>query len=273
LEEDVPLEHRWVNKAIENAQTKVEAFNFDIRKHVVEYDDVMNRQREVIYTDRRKVLLDDNLRPMIQEWTSEEIRSLIDAYLPGEDTATWDHEGLFNELRKLLPLPETVTVEDLEEQRRDELQGYVEGIASEIYDGLEAKLTERTLRSFEQQWMIHVIDQRWINHLTGIDDVREGIGLRAYGQRDPLVEYKVEAASMFDELLDTIRHDVVYAIYHVTLREEPVRRPRQMTLNRDEDDGKQPVRAAKTPGRNDPCPCGKTTADGRPVKYKKCHGR
>jgi preprotein translocase subunit SecA len=100
--------------------------------------------------------------------------------------------------------------------------------------------------------------------------------LRAYGQRDPLVEYKVEAASMFDALLDTIRHDVVYAIYHVTLREEPVRRPRQMTLNREEDGangGKQPVKVTKTPGRNDPCPCGKTTADGRRVKFKKCHGR
>ncbi|MFN8634625.1 MAG: preprotein translocase subunit SecA [Chloroflexota bacterium] len=274
LEEDVPLEHRWVNKAIENAQTKVEAFNFDIRKHVVEYDDVMNRQREVIYADRRKILSQESLRPMIEEWVAEELQGLLAIHLPGEDTSAWDYETLLEELRKLLPLPETVTVEALESQRRDDLVEYLSDAASEIYDHREKQFGPDLMRILEQQWMIHVIDRLWIQHLTGIDDVREGIGLRAYGQRDPLVEYKVEAASMFDDLLDTIRHDVVYAIYHVVPRLEPVRRPVPQTTNREEEGGKQPVKAGKKVGRNDPCPCGKLTPDGRRVlKFKQCHGR
>jgi preprotein translocase subunit SecA len=267
LEEDVPLEHSWVNKAIENAQTKVEAFNFDIRKHVVEYDDVMNRQREVIYADRRKILSQENLRPMIEEWVAEEVAGLVAAYLPGEDTSAWDYEGLHAELRKLFPLPEDVTVEELEEHRGEELLEYLQETAAGIYDTREQQFSPSLMRILEQQWMIHVIDRLWIQHLTGIDDVREGIGLRAYGQRDPLVEYKVEAASMFDDLLETIRHDVVYAIYHVVPRLEPVRRPQAMTTNLDEESGKQPVKAGKKPGRNEPCYCG----SGR--KYKKCHGR
>ncbi|MCC7371733.1 MAG: preprotein translocase subunit SecA [Chloroflexi bacterium] len=268
LEEDVPLEHSWVNKAIENAQTKVEAYNFDIRKHVVEYDDVMNKQREVIYADRKQVLTQENLRPMIESWVVEELDGLIDAYLPHEDTANWDHEGLLAELRKLLPLAETVSAEELEDFRRDELIERLRTMAVEIYTARETQFTPGLMRMLEQQWMLNVIDRHWINHLTAIDDVRDGIGLRAYGQRDPLVEYKVEAASMFDDLLETIRHDVVYAIYHIAPRLEPVRRTQPTTTNReDEEDGKQPVKAGKKVGRNDPCPCG----SGR--KFKKCHGR
>jgi preprotein translocase subunit SecA len=267
LEEDVPLEHSWVNKAIENAQTKVEAYNFDIRKHVVEYDDVMNRQREVIYTDRRQILTQESLRPMIEQWVTEELQGLVDAYLPGEDTANWDYDGLLAELKKLLPLSETVTAEELEEFSRDDLSERLNTMASEIYTARETQFTPGLMRMLEQQWMLHVIDRMWIQHLTAIDDVRDGIGLRAYGQRDPLVEYKVEAATMFDELLETIRHDVVYAIYHIAPRLEPVHRAQPMTTNREEEDGKQPVKAGKKVGRNDPCPCG----SGR--KFKKCHGR
>jgi preprotein translocase subunit SecA len=267
LEEDVPLEHSWVNKAIENAQTKVEAFNFDIRKHVVEYDDVMNKQREVIYADRRKVLSEERLRPMIEEWVAEEIASLVAAFLPGEDSSAWDYDGLYTELRKLLPLPDSITEEDLEARRGDELLEYLQEVAAEIYDAREQQFSTELMRILEQQWMIHVIDRLWIQHLTAIDDVREGINLRAYGQRDPLVEYKVEAASMFDDLLETIRHDVVYAIYHVVPRLEPVRRPQPTTTTREEEGGTQPVRAGKKIGRNEPCHCG----SGR--KFKKCHGR
>jgi preprotein translocase subunit SecA len=267
LEEDVPLEHSWVNKAIENAQTKVEAYNFDIRKHVVEYDDVMNKQREVIYKDRQEILTEESLRSMIERWVAEEIQGLVDAYLPGEDTALWDHDALFVEVNKLVPLPESVSPEELEEHRRDELVEYLTEVAAEVYQSREDQFTPDLMRFLERQWMLHVIDRLWNQHLTAIDDVRDGINLRAYGQRDPLVEYKVEAASMFDSLLETIRHDVVYAIYHIAPRLEPVRRTQPMTTNREEEGGKQPVKAGKKVGRNDPCPCG----SGR--KFKKCHGR
>ncbi|MCC6177809.1 MAG: preprotein translocase subunit SecA [Chloroflexi bacterium] len=267
LEEDVPLEHSWVNKAIENAQTKVEAYNFDIRKHVVEYDDVMNRQREIIYADRRKVLAQDNLRSMIEEWVEEELTSLVDTHLPAEDTSLWDYEALLNQLRMLMPIPDSVTIEELETYTREELQEQLVHLASDVYDRREEQFGPELMRFIERAWMLNVIDRLWIRHLTAIDDVREGIGLRAYGQRDPLVEYKVEAAAMFEDLLGQIQHDVVYAIYHVEPRQEPVRRPTPMTTNHDEDRGNQPVRAGKKVGRNDPCPCG----SGR--KYKKCHGR
>jgi len=341
LEEDVPLEHSWVNKAIENAQTKVEAYNFDIRKHVVEYDDVMNRQRDVIYADRQQILeqgsvcptvhrwleqemlplvdsylagdradapdydglladleripwltealqaeaidgrsrdevveyltetateVTRKLRRMIEGWIEEELALLVETHLIGDDDDSWDWDGFHNGLRQMLG-PEAVDPDDLQEQPRDNLVDYLKGIASDLYDRREEQFTPALMRIIEQQWMLRVIDPRWIQHLTGIDDVREGIGLRAYGQRDPLVEYKVEAAAMFDDLLATIRHDVVYAIYHVVLTQQPVRRTPPITTNRDEEGGKQPVKAGKKVGRNDPCPCG----SGR--KFKKCHGR
>jgi preprotein translocase subunit SecA len=342
LEEDVPLEHSWVNKAIENAQTKVEAYNFDIRKHVVEYDDVMNRQRDVIYADRRIVLEqgricpavyrwidkevqplvdrflmgeDDSepdyegllialdqipwlrevvqahevdgrprdevvayltetaihvtrrLRRMIEAWIEEELALLLETHLIGDDDSAWDWDGLLSGIRQMLT-PDAVDPDDIEGRSKDELVPFLVEVASDLYDEREQQFTPPLMRIIEQQWMLRVIDPRWIQHLTGIDDVREGIGLRAYGQRDPLVEYKVEAAAMFDDLLATVRHDVVYAIYHVVLtREPPVRRAPTTTTNRDEEGGKQPVKAGKKVGRNDPCPCG----SGR--KYKKCHGR
>jgi preprotein translocase subunit SecA len=342
LEEDVPLEHSWVNKAIENAQTKVEAYNFDIRKHVVEYDDVMNRQRDVIYADRRVVLdqgrlcptvyrwIDQELQPlvdsflirddgaepdyegllvaldqipwlreivevhevdgrprdevveyltetavhvtrrlrrMIEAWIEEELALLIETHLIGDEESGWDWDGLLNGIRQMLT-PDAVDPDDLEDRKRDEILPFLVGIASDLYDKREQQFSPMLMRIIEQQWMLRVIDPRWIQHLTGIDDVREGIGLRAYGQRDPLVEYKVEAAAMFDDLLATIRHDMVYAIYHVEITQQPPpRRPQQTTTNRDEEGGKQPVKAGKKVGRNEPCYCG----SGR--KYKKCHGR
>jgi preprotein translocase subunit SecA len=268
LEEDVPLEHSWVNKAIENAQTKVEAYNFDIRKHVVEYDDVMNKQREVVYADRRKILQEENLRQMIEEWIDEELTLLVETHLGGEDTSNWDYEALLTSVRQMLPLPPTVTVEEIEAQPREHIVEYFADYSRQIYDQREQLFTPAAMRAIEREWMLHIIDQLWIQHLTVIDDVREGIGLRAYGQRDPLVEYKVEAAAMFDDLLATIRHRVVYEIYHVVPRPEPVRRSQPTTMtNRDEEGGKQPVKAGKKVGRNDRCPCGSG------LKFKKCHGR
>jgi preprotein translocase subunit SecA len=268
LEEDVPLEHSWVNKAIENAQTKVEAYNFDIRKHVVEYDDVMNKQREVVYADRRKVLEQENLRPMIEEWIHEELATLVATHLPGEQTESWDYDALHAALRPFLPLPDDVDPDALREYPRDELADALGELAAEAYDARERRFGAEAMRFAERWLVLNVIDRLWIQHLTAIDDVREGIGLRAYGQRDPLIEYKVEAADLFDSLMAAIRHDVVHYVYHLDIRQEPIRRPQQqMVTNRDEESGKQPVRAARKVGRNDPCPCG----SGR--KYKRCHGR
>ncbi|MFN8521989.1 MAG: preprotein translocase subunit SecA [Chloroflexota bacterium] len=267
LEEDIPLEHSWVNKAIENAQTKVETYNFDIRKHVVEYDDVMNRQREVIYADRRKVLEEENLRPMIEEWIGEEIDRLIATHLPAEQPEQWDHAALLTSIRQLLPLTQELAADELTDERPDELGDYFKQQTSVIYTQREERIGSDYMRAVERSLMLQIIDQLWIQHLTAIDDVREGISLRAYGQRDPLIEYKREAADMFDGLLEGIHHHLVYTILHLEPRDQPARRPQQTFTNRDDEGDRQPVKTRAKVGRNDPCPCGSGN------KFKRCHGR
>ena len=290
LEEDVPLEHSWVTRAIENAQQKVEAYNFDIRKHVVEYDDVLNRQRDVIYGDRDRVLFEENLKPLIMEWVEETLVQLTGEALGG-DRRDWDLETLRQQVERIFPMPENFSWDDIERLTdREEVVDHLMELAEAAYDHKEQELGTDQMRLLERIWMLNVIDRLWIQHLTTIDDLREGIGLRAYGQRDPLIEYKVEAARMFDELQSNIRADVVNAIYHLQMRQQApppppptqaaftsgdgggptngangaTRRPRSPGGNGGAAVGAR-VAAAKV-GRNDPCPCG----SGK--KYKRCHG-
>jgi preprotein translocase subunit SecA len=292
LEEDVPLEHPWVSRAIENAQQKVEAYNFDIRKHVVEYDDVLNRQRDVIYGDRDRVLFEDNLKPLIMEWVEETLVALTGDALGG-DRREWDLDALRQQVERIFPMPENFSWDDVERLTdREEVVDHLMELAEAAYDHKEQELGHDQMRLLERIWMLNVIDRLWIAHLTAIDDLREGIGLRAYGQRDPLIEYKVEAARMFDELQSSVRADVVNAIYHLQMRQQAppppppteaafagrrdppasadtgtngtARRPQRLA---GPGPGGQGARvAAGKVGRNDPCPCG----SGR--KYKKCHG-
>jgi preprotein translocase subunit SecA len=267
MEEDVPLEHSWVTKAIENAQTKVEAYNFDIRKHVVEYDDVLNKQREVIYTDRRRVLAEDNLREMIEDWVTQELSEMVATYTATESEEDWDPQPLLQAFATMVPMAGGLTVEDLEGLSPEEIEARLLDVVDEAYDAKEEQIGAEDLHRLERIVLLRVIDSLWIQHLTSIDDLREGIGLRAYGQRDPLVEYKVEAANMFDGLLATIRHDVTHTLFHVTVVREQPRPVQQMTTNREDEETRQPVRAGRKVGRNDPCPCG----SGK--KYKRCCGR
>jgi preprotein translocase subunit SecA len=267
MEEDVPLEHSWVTKAIANAQTKVEAYNFDIRKHVVEYDDVLNKQREVIYTDRRRVLADDNLREMIEDWVTQEVGAMVGTFTADERAEEWDPTPLHQAFAAMVPAAGGLTAEDLEGLTRVELEARLLDVVDEAYDAKQEQLGPEDLHRLERIVLLRVIDGLWIQHLTTIDDLREGIGLRAYGQRDPLVEYKVEAARMFEDLLATIRHEVTHALFHLTVVREQPRPTQHMTTNREEEETRQPVRAGRKVGRNDPCPCG----SGK--KYKRCCGR
>jgi len=267
LEEDVPLEHGLVSKSIENAQTKVEAHNFDIRKHVVEYDDVMNKQREVIYGERNKVLSTENLRPIITEMVQQEISALLDVHLASDHAEDWELGSLLNALRSILPLPPDMTEERLAKLSKEEIREGLFDLVEQVYDRLEQQLGPDTMRRAERWVMLSVIDSLWVQHLTSIDDLREGIGLRAYGQRDPLVEYKAEAYNMFQGLLEAIRQDVVHRIFHVRVVVEEPKPVQNVVTNREEEGGSQPVKVGKKVGRNDPCPCG----SGK--KYKKCHGR
>jgi preprotein translocase subunit SecA len=287
LEEDVPLEHPWVSRAIENAQQKVEAYNFDIRKHVVEYDDVLNRQRDVIYGDRDRVLFEENLKPLIMEWVEETLVQMTDEALSG-DRHSWDLEALRVQVERIFPMPENFSWDELERQTdREEVVDHLMELAEAAYDHKEQELGHEQMRLLERIWMLNVIDRLWIAHLTAIDDLREGIGLRAFGQRDPLIEYKVEAARMFDDLQASVRADVVMAIYHLQMRQQvpPPPPPTEAAFATQKDGAtnstngassqRRPQRAGAavasraTPakvGRNDPCPCG----SGK--KFKRCHG-
>ena len=212
LEEDVPLEHPWVTRAIENAQQKVEAYNFDIRKHVVEYDDVLNRQRDVIYGDRDRVLFEDNLKPLIMEWVEETLVGTDRATLLGGDRHDWDLDALRQQVERIFPMPENFDWEDIETP--DGSRGSRRPPDGAGRGGLRpqgARARARADAACSNAWL-DAQRHRSVcgsQHLTAIDDLREGIGLRAYGQRDPLIEYKVEAARMFDDLQATIRAEVV----------------------------------------------------------------
>jgi len=265
IEEDVPLEHGLVSKSIENAQQKVEAYNFDLRKHVVEYDDVMNKHREVIYADRRAVLGEDTLRGLLLDWVEREINELVQAHCAGHPSE-WDFAALLEAFALLVPTA-TINADDLEGASTADVADFLKEQADQAYERKEQELGPDLMRQAERVVVLRIIDSLWVRHLTALDDLRQGIGLRAYGQRDPLVEYKVEAASMFDELLRAIQHDVAHTIYYVTLAQQPAPpRPQRMATNR-AGAAAQPVRAGKKLGRNDPCYCG----SGK--KYKFCHGR
>jgi preprotein translocase subunit SecA len=288
LEEDVPLEHSWVTRAIENAQQKVEAYNFDIRKHVVEYDDVLNRQRDVVYSDRDRILFEENLKPLIMEWVEETLVALTGDTL-GANRNDWDIETLQQQVERIFPMPENFSWEDVEGLNdREEVVDHLMELAEAAYDHKEQELGHDLMRRLERVWMLNVMDRLWVQHLTGIDDLREGIGLRAYGQRDPLIEYKVEAARMFDELQATIRTEVVNTIYHLQVTQQappapPTRGAFESGPDKGEESGaggngaarrparaaaaaRQPVHVGTKVGRNDPCPCG----SGK--KFKRCHG-
>ena len=272
LEEDVPIEHPMVSKAIESAQTKVEGYNFDLRKHRVEYDDVMNKHREVIYAERRKVLSNDDLRPVIWKMVEQEIESIVDSHAVGDLPEEWDLEGLLIALNNLFPIPEDFTAEKLATMNRQEVLEAAKEAADRVYEEREQTFGPALMRQLERLVMLQIIDRLWVEHLTAMEELQTGIGLRAYGQKDPLVEYKSEAYNLFQGLLEAIQHDIAHAIYRVRVQKVPAATAvsRRITTNRENGgDGHQaaPLTRQRKVGRNDPCPCG----SGK--KYKKCHGK
>ncbi len=268
LDEDTPIEHNIVSKAIENAQVRVEGYNFDIRKHVLEYDNVVNRQREVIYNQRRQILTEPTMRPTIIGMVEDELRTLANTFTGDMDRNRWDLAGLAAEVNKILPLPKAEKPEDWRKYHATELAEHLVALAEQTYDAKETGLSAETLRHLEQLVMLRHVDNRWVRHLTDLDELREGIGLRAFAQQDPLVAYKKEAHDMYQELVASISHDIVYSIYHAQLMVRPALPVQRMQINRGEGaSAPQQVRRTKQFGRNDPCWCG----SGR--KYKHCHLR
>ena len=277
MEEGVPIEHRMVTRAVENAQKKVEAHNFDIRKQLLEYDDVMNKQREVIYQHRYAFLDGDNLSDEIRDMLGQVIDSLVDAYCPKDQyPEEWDFSSLREALQGQFALDLSDGADDLKDMGRDALKEELRDQVLKVYSGKEEELGTDLLRQLEKMVLLQVIDHHWKDHLLGMDQLRDGIGLRGYGQKDPLIEYKREGFDMFSAMMDRIKGDALDRLFHVkAVRGEvpptapQLQRPARMTLNRgDQPSPPQTVhRLQEKVGRNDPCPCG----SGK--KYKKCHGR
>lgn len=268
IEEDVPIDAPIISRAIENAQKKVEARNFDIRKHILEYDDVMNKQREVIYSQRRRVLEGGDLRETLLEMITQVNEALVDLYCHKDvHPEEWDLEGLVAQLQEYW-LPEgALSANELAGLARAPLAEMLEERANEALAARVRELGDETMRELERLLLLRVVDEKWVEHLTAMDDLRDGIGLRAYGQRDPLIEYKMEAFDMFQGMIRAIREDVVRLIFRVNVIREPERRQYVESGPAEAAAARRPAQAEKKAGRNDPCPCG----SGK--KYKKCCGR
>ena len=264
VEEDIPIEHDLITRSIENAQVKVEGYNFDLRKHLLEYDDVVNEQRRLIYDQRQLILTSDSLRDTVLTMVQEELSFAVTAHTAG-DPVEWDLAGLQQSIRSILPLPQDYYPQ-WDGMVAEQIEQWLLERAEELYALKEQQLGPESARQLERLLMLHIVDSHWVRHLTALDELRQGIGLRAFGQRDPLIEYKREAFDMFDELKATIAHDVAHRIYFTTLAREPARRP--MRAYRPGVAGQQAAARRASParsvGRNDPCPCG----SGR--KYKNC---
>ena len=283
MEEGIPIEHGMVTRAIANAQKKVEAHNFEIRKQLLEYDDVMNKQREVIYQHRRAVLAGENLSDDLQEMMGTLVESALNVYCPAEQyPEEWDMKGLAEMMQGQFGLDITQGKQDGGESLRDTgRDALLEDLKAQIRDAYERKEKElgpELMRFLEKTFMLQVIDHHWKDHLLGMDHLRDGIGLRGYGQKDPLIEYKREGYDLFAGMMERIKSDTIERLFLVQAVREGERsappppvlsRPQpKLTLNRGEEPVSPPTvhRSDDKVGRNDPCPCG----SGK--KYKKCHG-
>lgn len=308
--EDMPIENKMISRSIEAAQKKVEGHNFDIRKHLVEYDDVMNKHREVIYKRRKEILISKNLKEKVLQMVEDEIEQVVLFHTSAEDKKEWNLEEIYEVVNTIFPVPNELRIKidnikakaqskKEEAESRTKIVEYLKQLAERSYNELEKSINEgldnpEAMRQIEKMMMLRAIDTLWIGHLSAMDYLRTGIGLRGYGQRDPLVEYKKEGYRMFNELLALIQKQIVYSIYKVGLAKEQTPGVMQqrsdmtfsapsktMDSSRQQFGGyKQPDRrdgsvvaekmkdkTGKKVGRNDPCPCG----SGK--KYKKCCGK
>lgn len=303
LPEDQPIQNKIISRTIENAQSKIEGFNFDIRKHVLDYDDVMNKQREVVYKKRKEILEMKDTKSEMLNYITEDIEHLVGFHGAGEE-GEWDIEGLFEGAKNLFPIDESVKTK-LEVIKNDNAKNqaeknvamteYLTGLAKEVYNKKEQELGSDNMRNIEKAIILQTIDTMWMDHLDEIDYFREGVGLRGYGQRDPLIEYKREAYLMFSHLMDNIHSSIVHTIFRISpMPQAAISQPMPETtpanlnysgggeveqfsvapqgaVNKEQGSANNKAEKKQAPiinknkvGRNDPCPCG----SGK--KYKKC---
>ena len=289
MDESTPMEHSWITKSVENAQKKVEGINFDIRKRLVEYDDVANNHRDMIYGQRHRVLEGSDVGAGIWSMVEAEITETIYRYLRDEHGDEWDMEGLLTALERLFRLPPDASPEHLGQMHRDEVVEFFMEHADKQYKSIAEKVGEEGMRSVERYVMLRTIDTHWRDHLTAMENSRQSIGLEAYGQRDPLVSYKRRSHLMFEELTARIRMGIVRTLFHLDIKDRPrTQSPSAPLVGADSNGASQPngsgagqanaggARRARSRdkakaavgkvGRNAPCPCGSG------LKYKRCHG-
>lgn len=264
MDENTPIEHPMVNKAIENAQVKTEGYHFDIRKHLVDFDDIINKHREIIYSERRKILSGADLKMNILDMVGKEIDSIVSSYFD-ENEMTLDAEGIIRDVGDIFPLPSDLTAAAMSEMGTVEIIDRLTAYSRELYEQKEKDLGSADMRLLERLVMLKVIDDLWKEHLTIMDHLRQSVGLQAMRQLDPLVVYKKEGHAAFESLLANIQHDLVHTIYKVSINKQviPPKQPAKQPQQQPQGSG-LPV---KKVGRNDPCPCG----SGK--KYKHCCGR
>lgn len=274
--DDMPFNHPLLSRAIETAQRQIESLNFEMRKHVLQYDDVMNKQREVIYTQRRQILAGDDIGDTVMDMIDEVTRSTALMFVQGDNPDRWDTDKLFAHINQIYPArikQKSIDLEAIDSQELAEM--FVED-AFGVYRQKEKELSPEVLRQIEGQVMLSVIDNHWKDHLYEMDYLREGIGLRAIGQRDPLTEYKNEAFESFQAMIESIKEQFVRYIFHVQVVAEPEKHVfsldsaqaihEDVSTNSSEPVSMEPVKVGAKVGRNEPCPCG----SGK--KYKKCCG-
>ncbi|MCG6980537.1 MAG: preprotein translocase subunit SecA [Deltaproteobacteria bacterium] len=277
MEEDHPIEHSLITRAIENAQKKVEGQNFNIRKQLLEYDDVMNQQREIIYEQRRQALEEENLQPVILDMIEDIVDDLVDSHTEEETPPEeWDLRGLEQAFLNQFSLPLTLSVEAMEDLTQEGMREFLLEKARNGYSQKEKEWGPEITRDMERLITLQTVDQRWREHLLAMDHLKEGIGLRGYAQQDPLIEYKREGLEMFQEMIDTIKSEIIQMLFRVQVAtqeeteqlEEAQKQPIFFSHGDSAASSKRkPVKRAAKIGRNQPCPCG----SGK--KYKKCCGR
>ena len=285
VDEDTPLDHKMLSNAIEQAQRTVESRNFQARKNVLEYDDVMNVQRNVIYEERRKVLdgedLQEHVQHMIRTVVTGEIAGGMAEHHPENDK---DLQEILAPMAKLFPCELHYTADELRKLTPDALADAVYDCAMKAYAAREENFGLQPdgtplMRELERVVMLRVVDEYWMDHLEAMDDLRQGIGLRAYGNVKPVDEYKRAGFDMFDEMVNGIQTETVRRLFTVRVRREQklerktVARGAVANAGGDDSEKKKPVRRTKKPGRNDPCPCGRLRPNGLPMKYKDCCGK
>ncbi len=289
MEEGKPIEHKWITKSVERAQKKVEENNFAIRKRLLEYDNVMNQQREIIYTRRRQALMGERLKDQIFEMVEKEVEKLVSTYFK-----ELDYDGLKSEVQRMFLVRLNLTKEEFQKQGEEGLIRLILKEARDFYERKEKRYGSELMARLERFAMLSVIDEKWKEHLREMDDLKEGINFRAYGQKDPLIEYKIDGFRLFDEMLNSISTEVINFIFKFTVQTpEEIAKQGPKEVNRsalraqhESVDGmqyadnlqpveseaartgkRQPIKVGPKVGRNDPCPCG----SGK--KYKNCHGK